>query len=82
MEALDTPADAPIVAAVEELTEQPARAVSFATEGPFLKQLGMDTVVLGPGSIRQAHQPDEYLAFDQIERGVALVRQLIGRFCL
>ena len=82
VEALDTPAEAAIVQAVEELTDHPAQAVSFATEGPFLQKLGLETVVLGPGSIRQAHQPDEYLAFDQIERGVALVRRLIGRFCL
>ena len=57
-------------------------AVNYATEAPFLQQLGMETIVLGPGSIDQAHQPDEYLAQDQIEPCVQLLRGLIERFCL
>jgi acetylornithine deacetylase len=42
----------------------------------------MDTVILGPGDIAQAHQPDEYLALDRIPRTLELLRGLIGRFCL
>ena len=37
---------------------------------------------MGPGSIDQAHQPDEFMALDQIEPGVELLRKLIQRFCL
>ena len=48
----------------------------------MLNALGIDTVILGPGDIDQAHQPDEFLAFDRIEPTVALLRRLIGRFCL
>jgi acetylornithine deacetylase len=47
-----------------------------------MQQLGMQTVVLGPGSINQAHQPDEFIPLDQIEPAVKLIRGLIERFCL
>ncbi len=80
--ALETPASAPIVRAAEALTGSEARAVAFGTEGPFLRQLGMDVVVLGPGDIEQAHQPDEFLAVDRLRPTVDLLRDLIRRFCL
>ena len=41
----------------------------------------METLVLGPGSIDQAHQVDEYLALDQIEPCLCLLHDLIQRFC-
>ena len=77
-----TDAAAPIVAATEALTGTPAGAVAFGTEAPYLAELGMDVVVLGPGAIDQAHQPDEYLALDGIEPGVEILRALVRRFCL
>ena len=58
-----------------------ASAVPFGTEGPFLQQLGLDTVVLGPGGIGQAHQPDEYIALDQVRDGVELISRLIASSC-
>jgi acetylornithine deacetylase len=73
---------APIVRAAEELTGHAAGPVGFATEGPFLQQLGMQTVVLGPGSIRQAHQPDEYMEQRQIEPAIGVLSQMIRRFCV
>src|SRR5690606_11770927 len=79
---LDTPASAELVRACEQLTGYGAGSVAFATEGPYLNQLGLQTVILGPGDIAQAHQPDEYLAMDRIEPMVKVLRELIGRFCL
>ncbi len=80
--AFETAADAKIVQAAEELTGCSAEAVAFGTEGPYLQQLGMDAVVLGPGDVAQAHQPDEYLALDRLSPTVQLLRELIRRFCL
>jgi acetylornithine deacetylase len=80
--AMETPADSPLVRAAEELTGHSAGAVAFGTEGPFFNDLGMQTVILGPGDIEQAHQPDEFLALDRIEPTVSLLRGLIHRFCL
>ena len=78
----ETPADAEIVRTSERLTGKPAAAVAFGTEAPFLSRLGLETVVMGPGSIDQAHQPDEYLALDQIEPTIDLLGRLIERFCV
>lgn len=74
--------DSELIRVCERLTQQKSESVAFATEAPFLQQLGMQTVVLGPGSINQAHQPDEYIALDQIEPAVTIIRQLIQKFCL
>jgi acetylornithine deacetylase len=79
---LNTPADSAIVQAVERLTGHAAGAVAFGTEGPYLNELGAETLICGPGHIAQAHQPDEYLGLDQLRPGVELLRALIGRFCI
>lgn len=79
--AMETPADAAIVKATEALTGFAASAVAFGTEGPYLNRMGMQTVIMGPGSIDQAHQPDEYLALDQIAPAQRIIRQLVERFC-
>ena len=82
MPPLDTPAEAAIVAACEQLTGYSAGSVAFATEGPYLNQIGLQTLILGPGDIEQAHQPDEYLAMDRIDPTVKILRGLIEKFCL
>ncbi len=80
--ALATPRTAPIVEAAEALTGQPAEAVAFGTEGPFLQRLGIDTLVFGPGDIECAHQPDESCRIDAMQQAVHHLRRLIARFCL
>ena len=77
-----TPVESAIIKACESLTKRPAQTVAFATEGPFLNQMGMETLVLGPGSIDQAHQPNEFMALDQIQPMQKVIRGLIERFCL
>jgi acetylornithine deacetylase len=74
-------ANSELVKVVEALCGHPAETVGFATEASFLQQLGMQTLVLGPGHIDQAHQPDEFLGMDQIAPTVSLLQQLIQRFC-
>ena len=78
---MHTPADAAIVRAAERLTGHGAEAVAFCTEGPFLNQMGMETVVLGPGDIAQAHQPDEFLSLHRIRPTIDLLESLIVEFC-
>lgn len=54
------------------------RAVSFATEaGLFQNQLSYPTVVCGPGSIDQAHKPNEFLSVAQLDLCVETLRRLI-----
>lgn len=71
-----------LVLLAEKLTGHTAEAVAFATEAPFLQQMGMETIVMGPGSIDRAHQPDEYLELDQIQPCIALLQQCIRHYCL
>ena len=77
----ETRAEADIVRAAEELTGHAAGAVAFGTEAPFLSALGMDTIVLGPGDIDVAHQPDEFLPLERLTPCVELLERLIRRFC-
>lgn len=71
-----------LVTLAEKLTNHQAHSVAFATEAPFMQQLGMETLVLGPGSIDQAHQLDEFLSLDQIQPTVKLLSQFIHTFCI
>jgi acetylornithine deacetylase len=66
---------------VEQQTGHPATSANFATEAPFLQALGMQTVVVGPGSIDCAHRPDEFLPQDQIKPALRLLENLIGNYC-
>ena len=54
----------------------PARAASYAAEAGQFQQAGFSTVICGPGSIEQAHQPDEFIELTQIERGAAFMLRL------
>jgi acetylornithine deacetylase len=50
--------------------------VSYATEGGVFQTHGFSTVVMGPGNIREAHQPDEFIEADELERCVGVLRGL------
>jgi len=77
-----TPIESDIIKTCETLTKNTASSVSFATEGPFFNQLGIETLVLGPGSIDQAHQPNEFMALEQIKPMQQVLRGLIERYCV
>ncbi len=55
----------------------PARVVPYAAEAGQFQGAGFSTVICGPGSIDQAHQPDEYVEVSQMQRGAAFMRRLI-----
>ncbi|WP_045855955.1 acetylornithine deacetylase [Teredinibacter purpureus] len=82
IEPYEQPADSTLVAVAERLTGYTAESVAFATEAPFLQKLGMQTLVMGPGSIDQAHQPNEYIEQNQIEPAVSVIRALIEELCV
>ncbi len=50
--------------------------VSFGTEAGLFQEIGISTVVCGPGSIEQAHSIDEYVSFDQLKKCLALLIQI------
>jgi acetylornithine deacetylase len=55
----------------------PSRVVAFAAEAGQFQEAGFSTVICGPGSIDQAHQPDEYVERAQMERGAAFMSRLV-----
>jgi len=81
LEAFDNQ-DSELVKIAEKLTGHSAMSVAFGTEAPFLQELGMDTIVLGPGSIDLAHQPNEYMALDQVQPAISIIQDLVKRCCL
>lgn len=66
---------------LQEISNSGSQSVAFGTEAPFYNNTGCETIILGPGSINQAHQPDEYLPMLQIDPTVNILKKLIKRFC-
>ncbi len=80
--AMHTDVTSSIVREAQRLTGHAPEAVAFCTEGPYLDKLGMETVILGPGHIDQAHQPDEFISLDTFQPTLEVLGGLIRRFCL
>lgn len=73
---LDTPADHPVVSLAKALTGANATGkVAFGTEAGLFSESGIPAVVCGPGSIEQAHKPNEFVALEQ----VALCERFLDR---
>lgn len=53
--------------------------VSFGTEAGLYQQSGIPTVVCGPGSIEQAHKPDEFISLEQVRACEGFLRRLLNR---
>ncbi len=71
----------PLIKEAELATGLAAESVNYCTEAPFVQQLGCDTLVLGPGHITQAHQPDEYLDLSFVKPTKEVLQHLVRRFC-
>ncbi|WP_317933316.1 acetylornithine deacetylase [Halioxenophilus sp. WMMB6] len=71
-----------LVQKAEQLTGYASEAVAFATEAPYLQSLGHETIVLGPGNIDQAHQPNEFIEIGQALTAVETLKSVIAHYCL
>ncbi|MGH8274245.1 MAG: acetylornithine deacetylase [Gammaproteobacteria bacterium] len=78
VEAFETRPDSRLVKAAERFSGESAQVVSFATEAGFFDGMGMETLVLGPGRISQAHQPDEYVERSSLAAGGKLIEGLVA----
>lgn len=76
---LNTPDDMQIVEFVKSLVgSNSTTSVAFGTEGGLFSQnVGIPTVVCGPGSMNQGHKPDEYIELDQLNQCDQMMRRLI-----
>lgn len=77
--AMGSAADGPAARLARRLAgaNGPPQVAAYAAEGGQFQQAGYDVVICGPGSIEQAHQPDEFIELTQIDRGAALMARLI-----
>lgn len=80
VEAFEQSCHGKMIQYIEQISE-PSDSVAFATEAPFMQQLGMETVVWGPGSIDQAHSPNEYIDYSQMHLGIDLYAKVINQLC-
>ncbi len=75
---LDVPADSPAAALVARLLpEVRSIKVAYGTEAGFFSELQIPTVVCGPGSMSQGHQPDEYIEAEQLGQCDAFLHKLV-----
>ncbi len=79
--AMNTDEASEIARYLTQLTGKSAGSVAFGTEAPYYNAMHTETIVIGPGSINQAHQPDEFLPLAQIEPTIEMLENLIHRFC-
>lgn len=80
--AFETPDDSRIVQLTTQHTSKNPKSVTFATEAPFFNSMEMETVVLGPGSINQAHQPNEFIALPMLDPTTELLQKMIHAICV
>jgi len=79
---LDVPLDSPVVKILKDILGSEPVGAPYYTEAVSYTKAGIPTVICGPGSIDQAHTPDEYISLEQMEQGVATYKELIKRVCL
>jgi acetylornithine deacetylase len=80
--AMDTDEASEIAQYLTQLTGRRSGSAAFGTEAPYFNAMQTETIVIGPGSIKQAHQPDEFLPIAQIDPTIKLLRDLVERFCV
>jgi acetylornithine deacetylase len=83
MPGLSLGADHELTSIVKQLTGSNSTGkVSYGTEGGYYQNVGIATIVCGPGHIAQAHQPDEWIAQEQLDACDAFIRRLVDRVLL
>ena len=80
--ALDNGPEVEVVGLAQELSgNDDIGKVSFGTEGSQFQRAGIPAVVCGPGSIEQAHKPNEYCDLEQIALCESFMDRLLERVC-
>ena len=79
--AFESPENSHVAKLLETLSGKASGKVAFGTEAPFYQDFSKETVVFGPGSISQAHQPDEYMELSYFSKTESILIQLIQHFC-
>lgn len=79
---METPEDSPLVEIVEKISGKKSEAESFNTEGGIFNRKGCHSLIWGPGSIKQAHKPDEYVHESYFRQEIVdMYTELIRQAC-
>ena len=75
--------DSPFMALAKSITgENQLNAVPYGAEAGLFAENGIDSIICGPGSIEQAHKPNEFIALDQLARCEEFIEKLIAYYTL
>lgn len=78
----ETNVQSPLVQHLSKISKRAPTGVAFGTEAPFFQALGMESVVIGPGSVEQAHQADEFVRLDHMKEMQRILEGLIYDYCV
>jgi acetylornithine deacetylase/succinyl-diaminopimelate desuccinylase-like protein len=79
---LDVPLDSEIVTVLKNILGTEPVGAPYYTEAISYTSAGIPAVICGPGSIDQAHTPDEYISLEQLGFGYKTYKELVKRTCL
>ena len=77
----ETSPDSPLIKMLEEATGLESGTVAFGTEAAQMMTLGCESVVIGPGDIREAHRTGEFVPVDELERCAEILTRAVQQLC-
>jgi len=77
----ETASDSPLVKLLERASGKESGTVAFGTEAAQMMLLGSESVVIGPGDIREAHRTGEFVPVDELERCAEILKTAIETLC-
>ena len=77
----ETSPDSPLIKMLEQVTGIESGTVAFGTEAAQMMTLGSESVVIGPGDIREAHRTGEFVPVHELEHCAEILRQSIQQLC-
>ncbi|WP_406683056.1 acetylornithine deacetylase [Seonamhaeicola sp. MEBiC1930] len=76
---LNTNENADVVELIGKITGNKTwQTVSYASEAGHFSNAGIESIICGPGSIKQAHRANEFISKDQLNKGASMILELIS----
>lgn len=79
---LKLPPDHPLVVLAESVSGEKSETAPYGTEAALYTKHGIPSIVLGPGSIKQAHVADEYVKLSEVQGALSIYGRMIEALCL
>ena len=77
----ETAPNSPLIRLLEAKTGQSSGTVAFGTEGAQMQALGSESVVIGPGDIREAHRTGEFVPVRELEQCTEILQHAVEQLC-